>query len=255
MKGFLMNCVGKTHGLGRRLFVLSFLAIGIVVFSPMANASILSFGACPPANPGDIVTPCLADGMAFGTLLASLSAPFTTFNGNSSGTLLSAVYRETGGTLDFYYQITNNTISTNCGTGGKPACDPLSRETDTDFSKFITQVAFRTDGAASGVFINGTVSPVTADRNSGSGNVIGFSFSSPEIGPGTTSNVLIISTDATTFKAGSASVLDGTGATVASFEPASAVSSVPEPATSALLGSGLLALGGLRRWIKTRRGV
>jgi hypothetical protein len=216
-----MNCLGKTHGLGRRLFVLSFLAICMVVLSPMASATILPLGACPAANPGDTVFPCDATAAPTGTLLASLSAPFTTANGTTSGTLVSAVYREAGGTLDFYYQVVSNTTSTNCGHAMQPTCDPLSRETDTDFSTWITQLAFRTNG--SGPFTPGTVPPITADRNSPGGNVIGFSFFPPDsakIEPGTTSNVLIISTNATNFAAGNAALIDGSTATVASFKPA-----------------------------------
>lgn len=218
-----MNCMGKTHGLGRRLSVLSFLAIGIVVFSSMANASILPLGSCPATIEGGTSTPCDATAAPFGTLLASLSAPFTTATGTTSGTLVSAVYREAGGTLDFYYQVINNPTSTNCGTAGKPTCNPLSRVTDTDFSTWITQLAFRTNGSASGgPFVNGTVPPLSADRNSPTGNVIGFSFYPPDsskIGPGTTSNVVIISTNATNFTAGNAAVIDGSTATVASFRP------------------------------------
>jgi hypothetical protein len=227
-----MNCTGKTHGLGRRLFVLSILAIGIVVFLSMAKASILSLGACPAANPGDTVTPCDATAAPFGTLLASLSAPFTTANGTTSGTLVSAVYREAGGTLDFYYQVINNTTAGNlsgsggCGHGGgQPTCDPLSRETDTNFSLWITQLAFRTNGSASGgLFVNGDTNPQTADRNLAPGNVIGFTFNAAPgftpILPGHSSRVLIISTNATNFTAGTAAVIDGSEATVASFRPA-----------------------------------
>ena len=217
-----MNRMGKTRGLGRRLLVLSFLAIGIVVFLSMASASVLPFGECPPAVPGDTLTPCNATGAPFGTLLASLTAPFTTGNGFSSGTLTSAVYLEAGGTLDFYYQVTNNTTSTNCGTAGHPPCDALSREADTDIATFLTQLAFRTDGHLSaGLFIDGTVPPLSADPNSPGGNVIGFSFSpiSSAIAPGRTSNVIIISTNATNFRAGNATVTDGSGVTVASFGP------------------------------------
>src|SRR5260370_37748892 len=112
-----------TPGFARRMVVLSLLAIGIVVLSPMASASILSLGACPAANPGDTVFPCDATASPTGTLLRSLSAPFTSTLGTYSGTLISAVYKEAGGTLDFYYQVINNTTATNCGTSGKPACD------------------------------------------------------------------------------------------------------------------------------------
>jgi hypothetical protein len=228
MRGVLMNCLGRKQGLGRRLLVLSILAIGIVVLSPVANTTILPLGPCPAANPGDTVTPCLANGQGPGTLLASLSAPFTTTLGTTSGTLVSAVFKEAGGTLDFYYQVFVNTTATNCGTAGKPGCDPLSRETDTDFSTWLTQLAFRTDGSTlpGGLFVNGDTTPQTADRNVNPGDVIGFTFNGAPtpapIQPGHTSNVLIISTNATLFTAGHAAVIDGSTVTVASFRPAPA---------------------------------
>src|SRR5260370_25559987 len=73
-------------------------------------------------------------GTAPGTLLASLASPFVTSTGTDSGTLISAVYKESGGTLDFYYQVVLNTTSTNCGTAGKPAFDPIAREPNINFN-------------------------------------------------------------------------------------------------------------------------
>jgi hypothetical protein len=238
-----MNCMRKKHGLGRRLLVLSFvaiLAIGIVVVSSMANATVLTSGACPPANPGDTVTPCLFNGGA-GTLLASLSAPFITANGTTSGTVLSAVYREAGGTLDFYYQVFVNLSSTNCGAGSTQpgtACDPLSRETDTDFSSFLTQLAFRTNGSTlGGGFVDGNTDPQTADRNLSPGDVIGFTFNGAPgftpILPGGTSRVFIISTNAVNFAAGTAAVIDGSEAAVASFKPAAVPTITPTSTATA----------------------
>jgi hypothetical protein len=58
--------------------------------------------------------------------------------------------------------------------------------------------------------------------------------------------VLVIETDATNFKAGSASVIDGGVSTVAAFAPA-AGAQTPEPATMLLLGSGLSLLAAVRR--------
>ena len=180
-----------------------------------------------------------------GTLLATLSEPFTTSLGLNSGTLVSAVFREAGGTLDFYYQVTNNATAPNCGAPGQQACDSLTRETDTSFLGFETSVGFRTDGATlpGGVFVNGTSVPVTADRNA-VGNVVGFLFIPPTasaIQPGQSSAVLVISTNATNFTAGNASVIDGGVTTVASFEP------VPEATSLLLVGPGLLALGAARK--------
>jgi hypothetical protein len=186
-----------------------------------------------------------------GTLLASLSAPAISSDGKFAGTVVSAVYREAGGTLDFYYQVTNNLTAANCGTAGKPSCDPLSRETDTTFTGFLTALGFRTD--VFGPFVSGTVAPVTGDRNAGVGNVIGFSFNPPDsakIQPGQTSFVLAISTDATNFTTGTASLVDGGVTSVASFAPTGSPQ-VPEPASFLLIGGGLVALIGIRFRVKT----
>src|SRR5438132_14107319 len=100
---------------------IAFLLLAIVGLSvPSAHASLLG---TVPLLPGDTVVPGLTSA-APGTLLASLSVPWTSTLGTESGTLVSAVFREAGGTLDFYYQVTNNLTAPNCGTPGKPACDP-----------------------------------------------------------------------------------------------------------------------------------
>ena len=225
---------------------LLFLAI-VTLTIPSAHATLLG---TVPLLPGDTVVPGLTSASP-GTLLASLSVPWISSLGTSSGTLVSAVFREAGGTMDFYYQLTNNLTAPNCGTPGKPACDPLSREADTNFMSWLTFVGYRIDGLSlpGGVFVNGTVPPVTADRNS-TGSVVGFQYNPPDpakIQPGQTGYVVVISTNALNFMAGNASIIDGGVTTVASFAPAPTTPPVPEPASFLLFGGGIIALIGRRR--------
>jgi hypothetical protein len=217
----------------------------IVMFLGLLGVSAATAGTvdgCAAGNPGP--TPgssvfVLACTGGPGTLLADMTSTFmyTTTAGTNMGTIESAVYND-GGTLDFYYQVTNDPTSSTA----------LARLAATSFAGFVTDAAFRIDGSTlTGTsFVDGTVTPQTADSNA-DGSVIGFNFNPPisgEITPGSSSFVLVISTDATNWTMGNASIIDGGTQTVAAFQPSSGV---PEPASMGLLGMGLIALASLRR--------
>jgi hypothetical protein len=228
---------------------LQFVAIGLLVVLAVLTRPINAAPVCAGAllvNPGDTV---VMGAGAFGdctgtavpsTLVASNSASFTSSTGFYSGTLISAVYQETGsGTLDFYYQVVINNTSTNCGGAGQPACDPIARETNVDFNNGGASATppptgttwAATRGDAVGPFSAGTVFPITADRNN-TGNIVGFSFNPPDsakIQPGQTSSILIVSTNQTTYSLGNSNIIDGGVTTVQTFQPGVGPTPTPPP--------------------------
>jgi hypothetical protein len=229
-------------------------ALLFIAIVPSSHADLFGTNpVVPGATVSSGVVP-LGPGNLPGTLLASQSAPFSAFTGSDSGTVVSAVYQEAGGTLDFYYQVDLNATAANCGGSGQIACDPLERLTVSSFAGFQTSVGIIEKGSfLGGAFTNGLDMPATVDRNS-SGNVVGFDFnsssgSSSAILPGTDSFVVVVTTDATTFTNGYASVIDSIPSTTGSYAPLFTPVSTPETGTLTLLSSGLLGLGltGLRR--------
>jgi hypothetical protein len=168
------------------------------------------------------------------TLLASNSAPYVIF-GLSVGTAISAVYLEAGGTLTFDLQIASQ---------AGPVGD-ISQVSASDFQGVAADMGYRTDGSTlpGGTFVDGTQIPFDVSRAM-SGDPIAWDFPGPSatntLPPGATSDVLEIQTNATTFTAGSVTIVsDGSTTTVAGFAPVTTkIASTASP-SSAFVGTTL----------------
>jgi hypothetical protein len=215
-----------------------------------------SAGQAAMLLPGTVVPLTSADILATppGTLEASVIQPIiSAAAGDYTGSLSAAVIRNAGGTLDFYYQITNDPTST----------DALSRNTNSRFASIVppfsysTEVFYRTDNAGlPAIFTAGDpdATPLAAIRTANA-RVVAFQFESPVIplvsgiDPGETSMIVVIRTNATTFSGGFSAVIDGTTTTVNTFGPTgpTTVSTVPEPASLLLLSSAFGVAGYMAR--------
>jgi hypothetical protein len=174
-----------------------------------------------------------------GTLLDVAITPIS--NESYNGTARTAVY-DTGTGLDFYYQFTNNASSLN----------GIDRFTGYDFSSLgnANAVNVYQTAAAFGIFTAGTEAADYADRSKF--GVIGFSFvpnGASKVNPGTSSNIVIVRTDARAYTDGHFGLLDGIGDNAAGFAP---VGAVPEASSASmmLLGLGAFALLARRRVTK-----
>ena len=216
----------------RKAGVLFLVIVTALVLTAPASATLLL--------PGGTVIPAPFSG-APGTLLASITSPFTSVlgAGDFSGVATEAVYRDgVTGTLDFLYQFTNN------GTSG----EPIEGSTDGSYAGFTTDVFSQLGGPAFGPFsAAGSVAAIDATRTLNGVN-LSFAFPIPNaVLPGDTSAIRMIKTNAIGFQPGTVSFIDqGTATLTNFFAPEGAV---PEPGTLTLVGAvGLLAL----RWRRRR---
>jgi hypothetical protein len=171
-----------------------------------------SMAATPEVEPlggsvvaGPLVTPLT--GAAFTATLTS-----TVYSGDTANPF--------PGGLTFVYVVHNDGTSV----------DAIGRTTLNGFANFQTDASYST--------LSSGTAPATMNRSI-NGNVVGFSFVGPPLGPavlapGTTSMTLVIQTDATAWTTDIGNVIDGSIASGRIYAPA-----VPEPATMMLLVAGL----------------
>jgi PEP-CTERM motif len=203
----------------RNIICITALALCLATVAPWASANII-----PPGTSGgtpDFPLNPVGTQIADTGVLAFANAPV-------SGTIREVVIRDTAtGFLDFEYAIHN--------TG-----DIIEHSSTFDYTGFITDVGY----SSSTINLLGDLSsivPLTVDR-SPSGGTVSFDFGLP-FAAGLDSFNLVIETNALYYTGGNLSVIDGATATVRGFAPTAA----PEPASLALMGTGIVFCARLLR--------
>jgi hypothetical protein len=231
-------------GLGRPMRKLAFLAAAALAATPL-NATVVIPGD-GIGGPGATID--LFDSSTRGTLLAysQTTGPALTF----AAMFASAVYRNTSGTLDFYFQVAR--------TGdGSASGNAIQSFTAADFGGYDV-FAFR-DGSdfdgAGGFLAAGNPGTFTSTASrSFDGEVLGVNFGSNNLAGTENTTTYIFRTDALNFTTGTFGVIDGSTLQGVTFAPfGDPFGSVPEPATWAMMLAGFGLCGAaLRRKRKAK---
>lgn len=214
------------------------------------GAVLLAISATSPAAATLLVPD--ATGVAFsafdagtrGSLLDSIESG-TTGASTYTGFLRSAVYRNTAGSLDFYYQVAVSTIN--------PGDEVFNLTASSFLGYTVDALVDTTDFDGAGIFtaafnpnLQGPAGSTTTASRNGSGGVVRADFGANGLeAAGQTSATYIFRTNATNFNLGGTfTTQDGSTAQRANFQP---TSPVPEPASWALMLVGIGGVGGVLR--------
>jgi hypothetical protein len=224
-------------------------------FAATSSAAVVADGT--PFNPG---VPLTGSANFGGTVVANITTNFAeTVTPTFTGSLRTVVVQNGGGTLDFYYQLSNI-----ASTPGNAPAD-IFRLTIDGFDPFATGVMdYSTNGlagiAGAGAFVIGNKSPRTADRDPSIGTGVGFGFASNpglplfdpnNINAGDTSFFMVVRTNATQYFASTATV-SGFGTAFAQTLAPVDLSVIPEPG-SALVGLAVMGLCGSGLFRRNRK--
>lgn len=202
---------------------MSFRNLAIVA----AIAGVSSLASAAVVAPGQTAVAINENNPVGGTVVASNTQPFATSNytGLLTSTVISGDTSNIYGGMTFVYTLTNNPGSANA----------IQRLTINGFNSYVTDVSYK--------FGTGTTAPSFNDRDP-TGGVVGFSFLGVPIGvgtlnAGTSTEQLVVQTNATTYVNVIANVSNGAVSQVNAIGPNGAIT--PEPTTlAALAGLGLV---------------
>lgn len=209
----------------------AFLASLALASSPVF-AGVVVNGAGIAGNPGGVID--AFDTSTRGTLLASSSTSGTALT--FAGTFNSAVYKNSNGTLDFYYQV----VRTGAGSAANNAIQSFTVQA---FDSFVID-AYRDSAFNQAGFVvaNNPGAFTSIGTRSFDGEVAGVNFGSNNLAGTENSTTYIFRTNATAFTTGTFGVIDGSTLQGFTFAP-----TVPEPATWAMMLGGFGLLGGAVR--------
>ena len=216
----------------KRLFMSLAATVAAISAVPAQAVTIL------PGTSGLVFDPFSMIAATQGTVLATTSVTGTglTF----SATMRSAVYRNTLGTLDFYYQVAR----TGAGTIGDEMIDAFTAANFVTFGVDGYASAMDIDGAGFFTAANNPPSSTTRTGRSSSGVTLQTDFGTNGLDLNEISAIYVFRTDATAFTSGTYGIIDGSTLSGIAFAPYNAV---PEPATWGLMLVGFGVVGSALR--------